>query len=100
MSDDTQRPISDSAVESRLEKIAKRGIAAQHTVNESADKIRLDTKVKRGSGTRDQDTVKVQVKGDDPDEAAGRLADTLDALTEHGVADTLRATQPGGADDE
>jgi len=66
-----------------------------HNVNESADKIRLDTKVKRGSGTRDQDTVKVQVKGDDPEEAAARLKDTLDALEENGVAQTLRDTQPG-----
>ena len=66
----------------------------RHTVNESADKIRLDTKVKRGSGTRDQDEVKVSIKGNDPDETAERLAATLAALDEHGVADTLRETQP------
>ena len=66
----------------------------QHTISESADKIRLDTKVKRGSGTRDQDEVKVSIKGNDPDETAERLAATLAALEEHGVADTLRETQP------
>ena len=66
----------------------------QHTISESADKIRLDTKVKRGSGTRDQDEVKVSIKGNDPDETAERLAATLAALDEHGVADTLRETQP------
>jgi len=71
----------------------------QRHINESADKIRLDTKVKRGSGTRDQDTVKVQVKGDDPEEAAGRLRETLDALAEEGVAGTLRNTQPEVDDD-
>ena len=66
----------------------------RHTISESADKIRLDTKVKRGSGTRDQDEVKVSIKGNDPDETAERLAATLAALDEHGVADTLRETQP------
>jgi len=67
----------------------------RHTISESADKIRLDTKVKRGSGTRDQDEVKVSIKGNDPDETAERLAATLAALEEHGVANTLRETQPG-----
>ena len=67
----------------------------RHTISESADKIRLDTKVKRGSGTRDQDEVKVSIKGNDPDETAERLAATLAALEEHGVATTLRETQPG-----
>jgi len=67
----------------------------RHTISESADKIRLDTQVKRGDGTRDEDRVKVQVKGNDPDETAERLAATLEALEEHGVADTLRETQPG-----
>jgi len=68
----------------------------RHTISESADKIRLDTQVKRGDGTRDEDRIKVQVKGNDPDETAERLAATLAALEEHGVADTLRETQPDG----
>ena len=69
-------------------------------VSESADKVTLTTKVKRGSGTRDQDTVKVKVKGDDAAETAGRLADTLDALAKEGVAETLRETQPGSQGDD
>jgi len=68
----------------------------RHNVSESADKIELHTKVKRGTGTRDQDTVKVKVKGDDPDDAAAKLAATLDALDAEGVTDTLRNTQPDG----
>jgi hypothetical protein len=67
-----------------------------HHINESADKITLKTKLKRGSGTRDEDKLDVKVKGDDPDAAAARLAETLDALDREGVADTLRATQPEG----
>jgi len=66
--------------------------------NESADKITLKTNVKRGSATRDQDKVTVKVKGDDPDATAGTLAATLAALDDHGVATTLRNTQP--EDDE
>jgi len=35
----------------------------QHTVSESADKIVVKTKVKRGTGTRDEDKIDVKVKG-------------------------------------
>ena len=70
----------------------------QHTVSESADKIVLKADVKRGNATRDQDKINVKVKGNDPEQAAAKLADTLDALEAEGVATTLRETQPG--DDE
>ena len=65
-----------------------------HTVNESADKITLTTKVKRGTGTRDQDEIRLKVKGENPEDTAEKLAQTLDALEAHGVTDTLRNTQP------
>ena len=66
----------------------------KHTVSESADKIVLKTNVKRGSGTRDQDKIDVKIKGADPDATAEKLADTLAALEAHGIAETLRETQP------
>jgi len=65
-----------------------------HTVNESADKIRVETKVKRGSGTRDQDEIKVKIKGDDAEEVVEKLNNTVDLLQE--TSDTLRSMQPGG----
>jgi len=68
----------------------------QHTVSESADKIVLKTNVKRGNGTRDQDKLDVKVKGAHPEATAEKLADTLAALEEQGVANTLRKTQPDG----
>ena len=71
----------------------------RRTVNESADKINLKTKVKRGTGTRDQDEVVVKVKADDPNDAAAKLANTLAALDAVGVTDTLRETQPAVDDD-
>jgi len=63
-----------------------------HNVSESADKIRVDTKVKRGTGTRDQDTIKVQVKGDNPTEVVEKLNATVEKLQD--TAQNLRNTQP------
>ena len=74
------------------------GDTTNHNLNESADKIRLETQVKRGDGTRDEDRIKVKVRGDDPEGAAEDLRATLDALEAEGVAATLRETQPDGGD--
>jgi hypothetical protein len=63
-----------------------------HTINESADKIRVETKVKRGEGTRDQDEIKVKIKGDNPTEVVEKLNETVAQLQE--TADTLREMQP------
>ena len=66
----------------------------RHTVSESADKIVLKADVKRGTGTRDQDKINVKIKGNDPEETAARMAQTLEYLEVEGVADALRSTQP------
>ena len=66
-------------------------------ISESADKIRVETKVKRGSGTRDQDELKVKVKGNDPEDVVGKLNDTIERL--HETADTVRGLQPGDGDE-
>jgi len=68
----------------------------RHTISESADKIVVNTVVKRGENTRDEDKLKLRVKGNDAESVAERTAATLDALREEGVAAELRATQPGG----
>lgn len=68
-----------------------------HNVNESADKIRVETKVKRGSGTRDQDEIKVQIKGDDPDDVVDRLNATVQRLRQ--TAGMVRDIQPDGDSD-
>ena len=67
-----------------------------HTISESADKIVLKTSVKRGTGTRDQDKIDVKCKGSDPEATAEKLAQTLQALKNEGVAHSLRRTQPEG----
>jgi len=66
----------------------------EHTISESADKITFKCKTVRGNGTRDQDKGDLKVKGDNPEEVAQKVADTLDALEEQGVHDKLRSMQP------
>ena len=61
-------------------------------ISESAQPIKLMTKVKRGTGTRDQDTIKVSISGDDPAETVADLNETLELLEE--TAQTARDIQP------
>ena len=82
-----------------LEEVMQENTETRHTVSESADKITLTTNVKRGTGTRDEDKIRVKVKGDGADATAEKLADTLAALDNHGVAETLRETQAGESDE-
>jgi len=71
----------------------------EHHVNESADKIVFKCKTTRGEGTRDQDKGDLKVKGNDPEDVARRVAETLDALEDEGVHDKLRSMQPGDDDE-
>lgn len=71
----------------------------QKNINESADKIRLETQVKRGEGTRDEDRIKIKVRGDDPEEAAQKLHDTVIAVGDNQTVTALRGTQPSTAGD-
>ena len=71
-------------------------VTTTKNISESADKIRVETKLKRGTETRDQDELKVKVKGDDPDDDVERLNATIRNL--HETADEARAIQPDGED--
>jgi len=70
------------------------GIETRKNLNESADKIRLKTQVKRGDGTRDQDTHDIKVRGETPTEAAENLSETLAEMEDRGVFDRVRSLQP------
>ena len=70
------------------------GIETRKNLNESADKIRLKTQLKRGSGTRDQDTHDLKVRGETPEEAAENLSETLRELEERDVFERARDIQP------
>jgi len=57
---------------------------------------KLSTKVKRGTGTRDQDTTKVTTRHPDPAEAAARHQQALEAV--RSSAKAARTIQPEGDD--
>lgn len=63
------------------------------TISESADKIVVTTNTKRGTETRDEDKIRVKVKGDDPTEVVDKLNETLRGL-HNTTANELRAMQP------
>lgn len=67
-------------------------------ISESADKIVLTTRVKRGTDTRDQDEIKVKIKGDDPQKTVTKLNQTVNRLS--GTAKNLRRMQPEGRTDD
>ena len=69
----------------------------RHNVNESHDKIRLETDVTRGEGTRDQEKHKLKVRGETPEQAAEALSDALEELENRDVF--TRARQLGGSDE-
>lgn len=62
----------------------------RHNVNESHDKIRLETDVTRGTGTRDQEKHKLKVRGETPEKAAHRLDMVLAELERKNVFDRVR----------
>jgi len=59
---------------------------------------KLVTKVKRGTGTRDQDTVKVTTRHPDPDRAAVNHQAAIEAV--RASADAARSIQPEVNTDE
>jgi len=62
----------------------------QHNVNESHDKIRLQTDISRGEGTRDQEKHKLKVRGETPEQAAENLSDALAELEDRDVFQRAR----------
>jgi len=64
-----------------------------HNVNESNEKVRVTTTVKRGTGTRDQDTHKLKVRAENPQEAAEQMDVLLQELENADVYDRVREIQ-------
>ena len=65
-------------------------MSEQHNLNESKDKIRLKTQLKRGTETRDQDTHDIKVRGETPEEAAQNMAQVIAELENRNVFETAR----------
>jgi len=61
---------------------------------------KIRAKVKRGNGTRDQDELLIEGRGEDAAEAAADFEQALTMAEERGWSDRLRALQPDGESDE
>jgi len=79
-----------------IQKDTRKQVVPEWKVSESADKIVVKTKVKRGTGTRDEDKIDVKVKGDNPTEVVEKVNETISRL--HNTADDLRNMQPENND--
>lgn len=62
--------------------------------------VEIRTKLKRGTGTRDQDEVNIKVRGQTADEAADRLETVLERANDGQWADRLREYQPEASGDD
>lgn len=73
----------------------------RRNVSETNDPLRAEQKIKRGSGTRDQESAKFVAKGDDPEAVVEDLAAMIDEYIAE-VGDDVRNFQPelAEADDE
>jgi hypothetical protein len=69
-----------------------------HVPDEKLPYTKLVTKVKRGTGTRDQDTTKVVTRHPDPVKAATNHRSSIEAF--RAAADAARSIQPGEEDDD
>lgn len=74
-------------------------VERRHNLSESLDKFQLKTQLKRGTGTRDQDTFDARVKGDDAGEVAEGMRELIDEMEQHDLIEDIRATQPGDDDE-
>jgi protein-arginine kinase activator protein McsA len=62
--------------------------------------VKVRGKVKRGTGTRDQDELLIEGRGENAEEAALDFEEALTAAEEAEWVDRLRALQPGEAEDD
>lgn len=90
MTDTTSKEADEEYSDDQPDKIVRH----VSTGDSSSDDIKLTTKVKRGTGTRDQDTVKVKVTGDEPASTVGKLDEVLSEIDQRGLADDLRDVNP------
>lgn len=67
------------------------------TIENVASGVSITAKLKRGTGTRDQDTIKIKAKGKNAAEAAENMENTLEAVDEW--AEQFRSIQPEEADE-
>ncbi len=70
-----------------------RQITHNRNVNETADPVRIACKIKRGTGTRDQDTHTLKVRADNPASAASDMSALVGELEQRDVFERVRGLQ-------
>lgn len=60
--------------------------------------VKIRAKLKRGTGTRDQDTLVIEGRGEDNIEAAEEFNAALDVAEKNDWVERLRELQPGESD--
>jgi TPP-dependent pyruvate/acetoin dehydrogenase alpha subunit len=75
-------------------------INENHNLNETSDPIRVNVTVKRGTGTRDQDSYKLKARGETPQDAAADTAALVSELEARDVFARIRNLQPEEDNDE
>lgn len=65
---------------------------SDETIENVASGVSITAKLKRGTGTRDQDTLKIKAKGKTAEEAAQNMDETLESVDEW--AEQFRSIQP------
>jgi len=74
-------------------------VEPDETTERISNGTKIVGKVKRGTGTRDQDTLKIVGRGTDATEAARDFEAALSRAEAGDWADRLRDLQPGDGDD-
>ena len=106
MTDDKQEQLTDGEEENDRMMSEEDPAAADDTEYAKGQKRPLDHgvkvrgKVKRGTGTRDQDELLIEGRGENAAEAAADFEEALTEAEEREWADRLRALQPGEAEDD
>jgi len=62
----------------------------ERVVRESSDKIRVETKLTRGTGTRDQEATKLKARGETPEDVAEKFDAMIYELKKRDVFSRMR----------
>lgn len=70
---------------------------ADETIQNLSTGVELKAKMKRGTGTRDQDTIVAKIKGETTEEVEEKREEMVEAMKE--TAEELREIQPEGEEE-
>lgn len=74
-------------------------MAEQQRIENTHTGVSIKAKIKRGTGTRDQDELVIKGKGADAEEAAEEFEESLEAAESGSWAERLRQIEAGDSDE-